>query len=76
MPNESRTRSIIKALSWQLLGLLTMTLVALVITGDLSASGGLAIASATVSFFCFFVHERLWARIRWGRADIKEQTSL
>ena len=67
MPNESRIRSIAKALTWQLIGLVTMTLIALIVTGDLKASGGLALTSAATGFLCFILHERIWARIPWGR---------
>ncbi|UJQ93222.1 DUF2061 domain-containing protein [Mariluticola halotolerans] len=64
---ETRTRSIVKAISWQLVGLVTMTLLAFLITGDLGAAGGLAVVGAISGFLCFFIHERVWARIRWGR---------
>lgn len=73
MFNESRTRSIVKALTWQLLGLVSMTLIALVFTGDIRASGGLALASAATGFLCFFLHERIWARIPWGRGVLPQQ---
>jgi len=64
---ETRTRSIVKAVSWQLVGLVTMTLLAFVVTGDLGAAGSLAIIGAISGFMCFFIHERVWAHIRWGR---------
>lgn len=73
MPNtayekmDSPTRSIVKAVTWQLLGLLTMTLLAWFATGSLSAAGGLAISAAATGFICFVLHERIWARIPWGR---------
>lgn len=66
---ETRTRSIAKAVTWQLLGLVTMTLIAWLITGDLGASGGVAVTAAVTGFLCFIVHERIWAHIRWGRLD-------
>lgn len=64
---ESRTRSIVKAISWQLVGLVTMTLLAFVATGDLAAAGGLALGAAGLGFVCFILHERVWAHIAWGR---------
>jgi len=67
MPSETHIRTIVKAVTWQLLGLVTMTLIALAVTGDLTASGGLAIVSALTGFVCFILHERVWARVRWGR---------
>lgn len=69
MPTETPTRSIVKAVTWQLMGLVTMTLIALAITGDLTASSGLAIVSALTGFVCFILHERVWARVKWGRGQ-------
>jgi uncharacterized membrane protein len=65
---ETNTRSVAKAISWQLLGLLTMTALAWWTTGDLRAAGGLAAAAGIVGFLCYILHERLWARIPWGRS--------
>lgn len=64
---ESTTRSLAKAVTWQLTGLVTMTLLAWHATGDIAAAGGLALSGAATGFVCFVLHERLWARIRWGR---------
>lgn len=64
---ETATRSVVKAITWQVLGLFTMTLLAWLATGDLVASGGLALSAALTGLVCFFLHERIWARIRWGR---------
>lgn len=64
---DTPVRSIVKALTWQLIGLLTMTLLAWIATGSLTAAGGLALGAAATGFVCFILHERIWARIRWGR---------
>ena len=64
---ETRTRSIVKAISWQLLGLITMTALAWLSTGSLQAAGGLAIAAAAIGFLFYILHERLWGCISWGR---------
>ena len=63
---ETRRRSIVKALSWQMLGLLTMSALGFLFTGSLTSGGALALASAAVSFFAYLLHERLWAGVRWG----------
>nr|WP_319390282.1 DUF2061 domain-containing protein [uncultured Cohaesibacter sp.] len=64
---DSTTRTIAKAISWQLTGLVSMTLIGYLFTRSLTASSGIAIASATVSFIFYCFHERLWSRVRWGR---------
>ncbi|MBB4051564.1 putative membrane protein [Devosia subaequoris] len=64
---ETPVRSVVKAITWQVLGLFTMTTLAWFATGDLVASGSLALSAAFTGLICFFFHERIWARIRWGR---------
>ena len=63
---ESPTRSIAKAVTWQLTGLVTMTLLAFFATGDFTAAASIALSGAASGFVCFIVHERIWARVRWG----------
>jgi uncharacterized membrane protein len=64
---ETRKRSIIKAVSWQSLGLGVMTLLGYLFTGSFSQGGSLAIVAALVSLIIYVLHERLWAHIPWGR---------
>jgi uncharacterized membrane protein len=66
---DTPTRSIAKALSWQALGLVTMTLIALAFTGDWSSASGVALASAGTGAVFFFIHERVWSAVRWGRRE-------
>ena len=64
---ESRSRSLVKAASWQMIGLVTMSAIGTAFTGSVASGGGLALASAGVGFICFILHERVWARVLWGR---------
>ncbi|MAM62297.1 DUF2061 domain-containing protein [Maritimibacter sp. UBA3975] len=64
---DTARRTLAKALTWQLLGLVTTTALGYAATGSLTAGGALALSSALVGFICYAVHERLWSRIRWGR---------
>nr|WP_321458240.1 DUF2061 domain-containing protein [uncultured Cohaesibacter sp.] len=64
---DSKTRTIAKAASWQVLGLFSMTLVGYFFTHSVAASGGIAITSALTSFVFYCGHERAWSHIRWGQ---------
>ena len=64
---DTARRTVAKAITWQLLGLVTTTVLGYVATGSLTAGGALALTSALVGFVCYAAHERLWSRIRWGR---------
>lgn len=64
---ESRARSVIKAVIWNLIGLLVMAIVGFVMTGSLTTGGAMALINAALGLTMYFVYERLWARIHWGR---------
>ena len=64
---ESRVRSLVKAICWQMLGLLTMSLIGLAVTGSLALGGMLAGINAAVGLAAYLAHERVWANVRWGR---------
>lgn len=66
---ETKLRIAIKALTWQLLGLLVMGAIGFVFTGSVRAGGGIALAGAVTGYVSYFGHELVWARIAWGRAE-------
>lgn len=64
---DTRSRTLLKALTWQLLGIVTMTALSYPHTNSVWQALTIA-ASASASGFAFFVvHESIWNRVRWGR---------
>lgn len=63
---DLKRRTIAKALTWQTLGLISMTGLGYLTTGSLRAAGGLALAAFVTGTVSFVIHERLWARVAWG----------
>lgn len=72
---DTNGRIMAKALSWQGLGLCSMTALGYAFTGSLGEGGALAIASTAVGMVCYVLHEKLWARVRWGRRERSGRTS-
>ena len=66
--NDSKARSITKAVTWRVMGSGTVLLISYIVTGNLSASGYIAGAQVIISLGLYYVHERLWGRITWGRS--------
>ncbi len=67
---ETRRRSLVKAVLWNILGLLTMSLVGYLASGSASFGGKIALANTAIGLFCYIVYERVWARVRWGRLHV------
>ncbi|ORE89915.1 hypothetical protein ATO4_22860 [Aurantimonas sp. 22II-16-19i] len=57
-----------KAASWQVFGIVTMSMLGFLFTGSLSSGGALAVLSSLLGFVSYLAHERVWASIGWGMA--------
>ena len=64
---DTTVRTVAKAVTWQVSGLAAMTLIAYLLTGSIEAGGSIALTSTLCGFVAFFVHEKLWSWVRWGR---------
>ncbi|MGR3635018.1 MAG: DUF2061 domain-containing protein [Shimia sp.] len=65
---DTRQRSVLKAVIWNVIGLATMAVVGLVATGSLALGGKMAVINAALGLSMYVVYERIWAGIGWGRA--------
>jgi uncharacterized membrane protein len=65
---DTRRRTMVKALGWQIIGLSVMAVVGAILTGSVALGGTLALVNTALGFLTYVVYERLWARINWGRA--------
>ncbi|GAA6190686.1 DUF2061 domain-containing protein [Phaeobacter gallaeciensis] len=64
---ETRRRSLVKAVIWNLLGLASMTLVGVIATGSAAIGGTLALVNTAIGLTLYVLYERIWAGIHWGR---------
>ncbi|MDF1716368.1 MAG: DUF2061 domain-containing protein [Antarcticimicrobium sp.] len=64
---ETRGRSLVKAVIWNLIGLAVMALVGLAATGSAAVGGAMALINTAVGLVMYLLYERIWANIRWGR---------
>lgn len=66
-PAEVHKRSIAKSITYRLLSLSADSTVAYLVTRDLALSAGIVIFVNVYSTLLYYVHERVWAHIQWGR---------
>jgi uncharacterized membrane protein len=64
---ETRKRSLVKALIWSGLGLVTMGIVGAIATGSFWVGGAVALTNTGIGLVMYLLYERIWAAIRWGR---------
>jgi uncharacterized membrane protein len=69
---DSNARSIAKAISYRFLGSASTALIVFAATGRLGLSASLGVADAVVKIGLYFLHERLWNHIGFGRGKPPE----
>ena len=66
---ETPRRSFVKALTWQAMGLVVMTTITWAVTGSVGTGGAIALLGAATGMVTYILHERAWARVRWGQVS-------
>jgi sulfate adenylyltransferase subunit 1 (EFTu-like GTPase family)/uncharacterized membrane protein len=69
---ETHARSLAKAVSWRATGSLDTFLVALLITRNVHLAGGVALTEVLTKIFIYYLHERVWGLIPWGKAAARD----
>ena len=69
---ETHYRSIIKALSYRLMGTSCTFLVAWLITSQLDDAAGIGLADLALKVAGYYLHERMWLNIHFGRTKAPE----
>ena len=63
---ESRTRSLLKGITWRILATLTTIAIAWLITGDVSAALQIGFIEVFAKIAIYYLHERAWAHVKMG----------
>lgn len=64
---EQNKRALTKAITWQLIGFVMMAIVNYLYMGDFTQGLGLSALLTLIGLVSYYLHERLWAGIRWGQ---------
>ena len=67
--NESKRRSILKAVSWRIFASMDTFLIAWLISGSVSTSSWIAGIEAFTKVFLYYFHERLWNKVSWAKKN-------
>lgn len=65
--SDSHLRSVVKGLSYRLIGTAFTTAMSFVMTGSVRTAALIGTAEVTTKVLLFWGHERVWQRISWGR---------
>lgn len=66
--SDAHWRSFAKAVSWRITGSIDTMILSYLITGSLKIAGTIASVEVITKIFIFYVHERIWTMIPWGKS--------
>lgn len=65
---DKKKRSVAKSISWRVLAFLVLSAVSFLATRSFSHTTFIAVIYTVVQILIYFLHERLWNNIKWGRS--------
>lgn len=66
---ETRKRTVVRMVTYRVTAWLFTILWTYLFTGDLGSATGFATALHVLLSIDYYIHERIWLRIKWGRVD-------
>ena len=66
---ESHKRTIARMISYRITAWLVTILWTYLFTGDLGSATGFATALHILLSVDYYIHERIWLKIKWGKED-------
>jgi len=58
-------RTLVKGITWEVSGIVTLTLINYFVFGKAEISFGVAIVYGVLRIFMYYLHERIWKRVKW-----------
>jgi uncharacterized membrane protein len=72
---DSHARSLIKAISWRVVGSADTFILTMIVTGNAKYAVSIASAEAVTKIVLYYGHERVWRKVRWGRLEGRPATA-
>ena len=68
---DSHIRSLAKAVSWRVVGSTDTFVLSMIVTGNAKYAVSIASVEALTKIALYYVHERGWRKVRWGRLEAR-----
>jgi uncharacterized membrane protein len=65
--SDLHRRSLVKTVSWRLTGTGATFLISYLVLDNFMVAGSIAVIQLIANTVLYFVHERIWNIIKWGR---------
>ena len=66
MTKETKTRSIVKSITWRILATLTTIILVVIFTKNFKIAISVGIFETIAKSIIYYTHERVWTKVKWG----------
>jgi uncharacterized membrane protein len=73
---DKHYRSIVKAISWRATGTFDTILISWLITREVKFALSIGFVELFTKIFLYYVHERIWDRLSFGRVKAKDDFNI
>jgi uncharacterized membrane protein len=63
----SKRRSLAKSLTWRVIAIVSTLLIGYAMTGSWAFALSLTVVSNVINFVLYYIHERVWLGVSWGK---------
>lgn len=67
--HDTNSRSLVKTISWRLTGSGATFTIAYLVGGNMAVAGTIATVQIIINTILYFIHERLWDMLTWGKIE-------
>jgi len=71
LTKDRHVKSIIKAISWRVIGSIDTIMISWILTGKITTAVSIGGVEVFSKIFLYYLHERIWNIIRWGRISVR-----
>ena len=65
--SETTARSVVKSISWRLVGTIDTFIISWLITGEVTLALSIGTIELVTKMLLYFFHERFWNTVKWGK---------
>ncbi|MBI2030943.1 DUF2061 domain-containing protein [Candidatus Kaiserbacteria bacterium] len=69
MQTETHARTLVKTVVWRIIATLISISVVYSFTGAMKESVEISLAGAAIGVVTYYLHERFWNAVQWGRVE-------
>jgi len=69
---EKAYRSVVKTISWRVLGTIDTMVISYLITGSLAMAASIGSIEVVTKMILYYFHERLWNKLSFGRSQVTD----